>query len=138
MRNRETAFTATKLKSLLLNRPLSQSAWIIACSPTIQLRIGNVNATVTQDSALRQLTMLLNHVESFSRSYCDVLQKRNTITLETDVAFLDGKFVRLVTSCVVIGRLAVDLLVDLRFYLDTRPLPNAGDLFQLGNTPFTE
>jgi hypothetical protein len=102
----------------------------------MHLRIGNANATVERDVAIRQLTMLLTHVETFGKSYCDVWQSRDTICVETDVLFLDKRSVRHVIPCVIIGRTMAELLVDLRFYFDPRPLPGIGEIFQFGASPF--
>jgi hypothetical protein len=131
-------FTLQRFKSLLLERPPSQAAWVAACSPTMHLRIGNADASVEWRNAIRQLTKLLAHVESFGLSYCDVWQRRETIWVETDLMFFDDQIVRRVIPCVIIGRTMAGLLVDLRFYFDPRPVPGIGEIFQLGRTPMVD
>jgi hypothetical protein len=127
-------FSVEKLKSLLLQWPLSQEEWLASCSPTIHLRIGNANATVTRDAAMFQLRLLLYKADSFGQSYCDVWQRRDMIVVETDISFLDEMGTRRVIPCVITCRAMAGLLIDLRFYLDPRPLPGIGDIFDFGKT----
>jgi hypothetical protein len=138
MCDKGTIFTVQRFKSLLLERPPSQAAWVAACSATMHLRIGNADATVERCNAIRQLTKLLTHIESFGLNYCDVWQRRETIWVETDVVFFDDQIVRRVIPCVMIGRTMADLLVDLRFYFDPRPVPGIGEMFKLGSAPLAD
>jgi hypothetical protein len=138
MRDSETAFSAQRLKSLLLERPPSQAAWVAACSATIHLRIGNADAAIERSSAIRQVMVLLTSVEAFGQSYCDVWQRRDTIYVESDIVFLDRQQARRVIPCVIIGRTMAGLLVDLRFYFDPRPVPGISDIFQFGRAPMID
>jgi hypothetical protein len=127
-------FSVEKLKALLLQWPLSHEEWLLCCSPSIHLRIGNANATVTRDAAMMQLQLLLTKADSFGHSYCDTWQRRDMIVVETDISFLDTKAMRRVIPCVITCRAMEGLLIDLRFYLDPSPLPGVGEVFQLGKT----
>lgn len=124
-------FTTERLRELLLARPLCATSWAEACSPFVHVRIGNADAATSREDALAQLTALFDRVEIFGRAYCDVRQSRNTIFVETDALFRDRQGEWRVIPCAVIARTRGSILLDLRFYLDPRPVPGIGSRFRL-------
>jgi hypothetical protein len=111
------------LKALMLARPFDTAKWDALMAPDCHLRIGNEPPAVGKTEAMRALSRLLGCVEGFGYGFCEVWKRRETLYVETDIAFTAPDGEPAAIPCTILAREIGGALKDLRFHLDPAPLP---------------
>jgi len=123
MKNNNNALDAQILKQLL-TAPFDRGAWGESMGEDCHLRIGNQAPRIGKAAALPELERFYHGVDAVGAGYCDVLQHRETIVVETEISVFPRKGASYaVVPCAIFARTIEKKLRDIRFYLDPTPLP---------------
>ena len=119
------AAAAAELRLLLCVRPFRLAVWSDALAPDCHVRVGNEPPAVGRADALAALGDLIPRTAGFGGRFWDSCSQPAAIYIETDAQFHDDSGRAAEIPCAIVVRPPTPPIQDLRFYIDSGPLPAA-------------